>query len=215
VRPAALAALAAFGTACSLERGITPADSRGMGVDRRAGPLMVVLVVAMGCASAPGVRPVTEGPKVRYGRLLDGAARAEREGRSAEALDQYLEVAESSGIADLSREAYLQAGLLRLGGGAAVVDVAEATRLLRECRTRFAGVAEPLVLKATLAALDELERGHQAAAAAAAPADREVARRDEDARALRRTIGSLRQQLESRDQALRKAAEAAVGPRSR
>jgi hypothetical protein len=176
---------------------------------------MLVLALSTACASGNRVTPVTEGPQVRYRRLMDEAARAGREGRTAEALDKYMEVAGSSGLADLSREAYLQAGLLRLGGDVAAFDAAEAARLLRECRTRFEGSAEPLVLTATLAALARLERLEQDAGAAAAMANREAARREEDARTMRRTISTLRQQVEQRDAALRKAAEAAVGPRSR
>ncbi|AMY08481.1 hypothetical protein LuPra_01681 [Luteitalea pratensis] len=186
-----------------------------MRAHRRAGPLLAALVLTTACASTTRVTPVTEGPQVRYRRLMEEAARAGREGRTGEALDKYLEVAGTSGVPELSREAYLQAGLLRLGGGVVLVDVAEATRLLRECRTRFEGAAEPLVLTATLATLDRLESVEQAADAAAAIATREAVRRDEDARALRRTVSSLRQQLEKRDEALRKAAQAAVGPQPR
>ena len=176
---------------------------------------MLVLALSTACASGTRVTPVTEGPQVRYRRLMDEAARAGREGRTAEALDKYMEVAGASGLADLSREAYLQAGLLRLAGDVAVVDLAEATRLLRECRTRFEGSSEPLALTATLATLARLERVEQDAGAAAAIANRDAARREEDARAMRRTITTLRQQVEKRDEALRKAAEAAVGPRAR
>ena len=182
---------------------------------RQVGPLMFALVLATACASGTRVTPVTQGPQAHYRKLMDEAARAGRDGRTAEALDKYLEVAGSSGFPELAREAYLQAGLLRLGGDAALVDVGEATRLLRECRTRFEGSAEPLALTATLAALEKLEQVEQAADAAVAIANREAARREEDARAQRRTINSLRQQLVKRDEALRKAAEAAVGPRSR
>lgn len=182
-----------------------------MCAQRRSWSLLVVLLLTAGCASGTRVKPVTEAPQSRYRRLMDEAARARREGRTAEALDKYLDVAGSSGMPELVRDAYLQAGLLRLGGDVAVVDVPEATRLLRECRTRFEGVAEPLELTATLTALDRLERVQQAANEAAATASREAARRDEDARAMRRTIGALRQQVEKRDEALRKAAEAAVG----
>lgn len=146
---------------------------------------------------------------------MDEAARAGREGRTMEALDKYLEVAGSSRVPALSREAYLQAGLLRLCGDEELVDVAEATRLLRKGRTQFEGSTEPLALTATLTVLERLERAEQAADAARALANLEAARRDEDARSLRRTISTLRQQLEKRDEALRKAAEAAVGPRTR
>lgn len=186
-----------------------------MGAHRRAGTLTVALLLATACASGTRVTLVTEGPAVRDRRLMDEAARAGREGRTTEALDKYLQVAGSSGVAAVSREAYLQAGLLRLRSDAALVDVSEATRLLRESRTRFEGSAEPLVLTATLAVLERLERAERAADQARGLADREAARRDEDARASRRTIAALRQQLEKRDEALRKAAEAAVGPRSR
>ena len=182
-----------------------------MCAQRRTWSLLVVLLLTAGCASGTRVKPVTEAPQSRYRRLMDEAERASREGRTAEALDKYLVVAGSSGLPDLSREAYLQAGLLRLGGDAAVVDVTEAIRLLRECRVRFEGTAEPLELRATLAALDRMERVEQAANEAAATAGREAARRDEETRALRRTVNSLRQQVEKRDEALRKAAEAAVG----
>lgn len=186
-----------------------------MGAHRRAGLLTAALLLATACASGTKMTPVTEGPPARDRRLMDEAARAGLEGRTTEALDKYLEVAGSSGVAALSREAYLQAGLLRLRDDAVLQDISEATRLLRESRTRFDGATEPLVLTATLAVLERLERAERAADQARGLADREAARRDEDARALRRTIAALRQQLDKRDEALRKAAEAAVGPRSR
>ena len=179
---------------------------------RRIGLFLVVLGLTAACASGTRLTPVTENPQVRLRRTMDEAALALREGRTRDALDKYLEVARSPGVSPLSREACLQAGLLRLGGDASIVDFADAARLLRESRTRYERADEPLALTAALAALERLDDTEQEAAAAAL---REAARRDEEARGLRRTVASLRQQLEKRNEALRKAAEAAVGPSRR
>ena len=186
---------------------------------RRIGLFLVVLGLTAACASGTRLTPVTENPQVRLRRTMDEAALALREGRTRDALDKYLEVARSPGVSPLSREACLQAGLLRLGGDASIVDFADAARLLRESRTRYERADEPLALTAALAALERLDDTEQEAAAAAlreaARRDEEAARRDEEARGLRRTVASLRQQLEKRNEALRKAAEAAVGPSRR
>jgi hypothetical protein len=184
-----------------------------MHAPRFMGPFLVVLALTSGCASRTRVgKPVTEAPEDRHRRVMDEASRAVREGRPAEGLGKYVEVATTSAVADVSRQAYLQAALLRLAGDVTIADIGEAARLLRECRTRFGAADEPLALTATLTVLAQLEIAEQAVEAAAATAAREAAQRDEDVRALRRSVASLRQQLEKRDEALRKAAEAVVGP---
>ncbi|WP_239492550.1 hypothetical protein [Luteitalea sp. TBR-22] len=182
---------------------------------RQTAPLLVALLLGAGCAGrGSNARPAVVGPEVREQRLMEAAGRAEHEGRHAAALETYLQVAGSSARVDVSREAYLRAGLLRLGGDSGARDVVEAARLLRESRAGFQDAQEPLILTATLVLLDRLAKVEQDAAAAAALAARDAARRDDDARELRRTVAMLRHQLEKRDEALRKAAAAAVGPRT-
>lgn len=140
---------------------------------------------------------------MQYERLLADAARAEQAGRRAEALAAYLEVAHGTGRVAEAREALLRAGLLRV----AADDVVGGARLVREAAALHPAGLEPLELvavQALLARLDTAERG-------AAVRARDVTAREEELRALRRTVATLRTQLEKRGEALRKAAEAAVG----
>lgn len=110
------------------------------------------------------------------------------------------------------REAILEAGLKRLRGDADGTDVSGGAQLLRRARELYASEQEPLVLGATLALIDRLEASERGLAESAAAASRDSAARAEEIRTLRRTIAGLRQQIDKRDEALRKAAVAALGP---
>jgi hypothetical protein len=138
-------------------------------------------------------------------RRLDEAAVSLRAGRLTDALTAYRDVAAQSGRAAVVREALLQAALIQL---MLHDDMPEAQRMLRQARALHPAGQEPSALTATMRLLERLMAAERAAAAAA----RTSVALDDELRAARRTMAALKQQLDKRDDALKKAAQAAVGP---
>lgn len=159
------------------------------------------------CAGrTPRARPSAqvEPTELRDRRRLDEAAAGQRAGRLAGALEAYRDVAAESGHVAVVREALLQAALIQL---MLHDDLPEAQQMLREARALHPAGEEPSALTATMRLVERLI----ATEAAASSAARERAALDDELRTARRTMTALKQQLEKREDALKKAAQAAVG----
>lgn len=146
-----------------------------------------------------------EPTELRDRRRLDEIAAGQRAGRLTDALKAYRDVAAESRHAAVVREALLQAALTRL---MLYDDLPEAQQMLREARTLHPAGEEPSALMATMRLVERLIAAEGAASSSA----RERAALHDELRTARRTMAALKQQLEKRDDALKKAAQAAVGP---
>jgi hypothetical protein len=177
-------------------------------IDRVVLAAVLPAVLIAGCASRAGT-PVERAP-TRDARLMHSAETAQREGRRPEALALYENVTATSGAPEVARQAWLAIGLLHLGD-ATNADMSKAEAALRAARSLYEAREEPPVLTALLAMLDTLRDVRGAAATARLLHERDLAARDEDLRVVRRSIAQLRHEIEKRDAALKKAAEAAIG----
>lgn len=195
----------------TLKRRRAPADvtemDRVRSVAAAVGAALVASSLTACAGRAPVVRPSphVERTEPRDRARLDEAAARRRVGRLADALQAYRDVAAESGHVAVAREAFLEAALIHL---TLHDDLPEAQRLLRQARTLHPAGQEPATLTATMRLVERVLAAEGAASAAA----RERATLDDELRAARRTLTALKQQLEKREDALKKAAQAAVGP---
>jgi hypothetical protein len=170
--------------------------------------VVLAAVLVAGCAGKRAT-PIEHAP-TRDQRLMHSAGMAQREGRRPEALALYEDVTATSRAPEVAREAWLAIGLLHLND-ATNADMSKAEAALRAARSLYEARDEPPVLTALLVLLDSLRDARGAAATARLLHDRDLAARDEDLRIVRRTLAQLRLDIEKRDVALKKAAEAAIG----
>ena len=127
----------------------------------------------------------------------------------------YDAVARTSGEPALVRAALLNAGLLRVADPSRR-DVQAARTLLQQAQAMYVPPeTPPAALPAVLSLLVQVQEVARASSAAEATAARELAERDQEIRTLRRTVTALRQQVQRQEDALKKAAEAAVSPTGR
>jgi hypothetical protein len=187
---------------------------------RQAAPLALALLLlqaaACGTRTSHSVPDTSSLPSAQYRRMLDAAASARREGRVEDAIHAYEAVARAAGEPSLVRTASLQAGLLRVAAEPPVRDLAAARSWLQQARAMYASPeVPPLALRAVLPLLARLETAEHLARSAGTASARAIADRDQEIRSLRRTVAMLQQQVQKKDEALKKAAEAAVGPAPR
>jgi hypothetical protein len=181
------------------------------------------MALLSGCASRSPASPHASVPSPR--QSLDAAHDAVRAGRLPEAQALYARAGHADAPVEVRREALLAHGLLVLNPTTSARDIDAARGLLSAARTLYEGPA-PLELAAALALTDDLlqlreaiarlERANTAQATATDTADARARTLAAENQALARTVRQLRQDLERKDAALRKAADAVIGtPRSR
>jgi hypothetical protein len=182
-----------------------------MGRVRSVAALLGVALVASSVSACAGRTPRARPPAhvepsdLQDRRRLDEADAGRRAGRLGAALEAYRDVAAASAHVAVVREALLQAALIEL---MLHDDLPKAQRMLREARALHPAGQEPSSLTATMRLVERLI----AAQGAVASATRERAALDDELRSTRRAMTALKQQLEKREDALKKAAQAAVGP---
>lgn len=181
------------------------------------------LALVGGCASRSSAPPQVQAPSAR--QSLDAAHEAVRAGRLPEAQALYAVAGHADAPVEVRREALLAHGLLVLDPAAPTRNLDGARGLLSAARALYEGPAPPALhaalsladdvtaLREVIAALEQASGAHGAAAETAEARTRALAVENQT---LKRTIRQLRQDLERRDAALRKAADAVIGmPRSR
>jgi len=186
----------------------------------------VAAALTAGCAAKPPVAASRPASAPTPDALLRDARAAFEAGRHADALALYARLADVSVAVPTRREALTAQGLMMLDPGSPHHNLEAARSLLGAAFALYDVV--PLELRSAHAAADALA---QARAEAARAADANVALTDQqatreralktardEAKALRdetvslqRTIRALRADLEQRDAALRKAADAVLG----
>lgn len=164
-----------------------------------------------GCARRPSRATVVPTPEVRVEaadaadwQRLEETARWERSGRLVDAKQSYEDIAAASPHGAVVRTALLRAALIQL---MLRDDLPEGQRMLRAARALYPAGDEPSALTVAMRLVERLIAAERTTAAAA----REAAVRDDELRTLRRNAAALQQLLDKRDDALRKAAQAAVG----
>jgi hypothetical protein len=181
------------------------------------------LALVSGCASRSPSQPRASVPSAR--QSLNAAHDAVRAGRLSEAQALYARAGHVDAPVEVRRDALLAHGLLVLNPTTPARDIDAARGLLSAARTLYEGPA-PLELTAALALTDDLmqlreavamlERADTARTTAADTAEARARTLAAENQALARTVRQLRQDLERKDAALRKAADAVIGtPRSR
>jgi len=181
------------------------------------------MALVSGCASRSSTAPHAPARSAR--QSLDAAHEAVRAGRLREAQALYARAGHADAPVEVRREALLAHGLLVLDPAAPSRNIDGARGLLSAARALYEGPA-PLELTAALALTDDLaalreaivvlEQTSGARRAAAATADARAQTLATENQALKRTVRQLRQDLERKDAALRRAADAVIGtPRSR
>lgn len=181
------------------------------------------LALVSGCASRSSSPP--QAPALSARQSLNAAHEAVRGGRLSQAQALYARAGHRDAPVEVRRDALLSHGLLVLDSAAPSRNIDAARGLLSAARALYERPA-PLALTAALALMDDLaalreasvvlEQASGAKGKAAATAEARAQTLAAENQALKRTVRQLRQDLEQKDAALRRAADAVIGtPRSR
>lgn len=192
---------------------------------------LVTLTVIGGCSTrAPRPSAVSHTPP-SPSQQLDRGREAQRLGQHAQALALYAAAASSDVPVEVRREALLAQGLLNLDPSLSSYDIDGAYGLLDAARALYETPPADLVtalalarelqslstevttLQQRIATLEEAQAGRDGVAKTA---QTRAGALEQENRTLKRTVRQLKLDLEQREAALRKAADAVIGaPRPR
>lgn len=186
-----------------------------------------VLTVALGIPAGLGLsacarRTATVAPPPGpppAATMLAAAGLAHREGRTSDALALLAQTSDLAMPVDVRREALLMQGLLRLDPESPHYSLEAAWGLLSAARTLYdlpplalvTGLHVASRLREREATLAALERTREVQETQAGTAAARLRASEEETRKLQRTVRALRSELEQREAALKKAADAVIG----